>query len=268
MTQQKGKLGVVEFGRQLIETGDLDPLYIALWKARLPHKKLCQWLVCYFCYYHAGLSSWVVDQLEQNEWDILDKIARGGTAYPRGSERRHFRGQLAIKAVEKLRSTFSDGEELIRWVGDGGPRANGVMSRVRSLYGFGEWISGKVPDICERLKLFPVKFVDRDIDYMFDSPKKGAIEVANRYAPSDDPLMSAHRYLIQQLSSIKAPPRYERGINVQETETIFCKVHAYWNGTYEVGKDTREIRHGLLRYARSKTSQILLRTMPSVVVGG
>lgn len=253
------KLGIIEFGRQLVETGDLDPLYIALWGAQLPRPQLCRFLVCYFCYYHAGLSCWVS---EQKGWDVFDTIARGGTAYPRGSERRHFRGQFAITAIEKLHNTFSTAEKMIDWIGEAGPRADKIMARVKSLYGFGEWISGKVPDICERLDLFPVEFVDRDVDLMFSSPKKSALKIAEQCAPSSDPLLSAHQYVISKLGHLKAPPKYDRGLNVQESETIFCKFGSSLTGHYPMYKDSIEIRHGLLKYARCKTSQRLLKYLP------
>jgi len=254
------KMSIIEFGKQLVETGDLDPLYIALWEANLPRQQLCRWLVCYFCYYHAGLCCWASEQ--KDEWGTLDRIARGGTAYPRGSERRHFRGQFAITAIEKLRNTFSTAEEMIEWVGNAGPRADKIMARVKSLYGFGEWISGKVPDICERLQLFTVEFTDRDVDLMFSSPKKSALKIAEQYAPSSDPLMSAHKYVINHLGHLKSPPRYERGLTIQESETIFCKFGSYLTGHYPIGKDSIEIRHGLLRYAKCKTSQKLLKHLP------
>jgi len=253
------ELGVVPFGRLLIETGDLDPLYIALWEAKLSKSQITRWLACYFCFYHAGLSCWAS---EQGGWNVLDKIALGGTAYPRGSERRHFRGAFAVEAVRRLRTQFRDAEEMLTWIGSAGPRADKVMQRVRTLYGFGEWIAGKVPDVLERLKIAPIQFVDRDVDLMFDSPKKGALEVAKRYAPSDDPLLSAHHYLIGNLGHLKAAPRYERRINVQETETIFCKWKSHLGGHYPLGKDSIEIRHGLLKYAGCKTAQRMLKVLP------
>jgi len=253
------KLGVVEFGQLLIETGDLDPLYIALWGAKMPRKQLCRWLVCYFCYYHAGLCCWAS---ERGGWEVLDEIARGGTAYPRGSERRHFRAQTAITAVAKLREQFGDAEEMLNWISDAGPRANKVMQRIRTLYGFGEWIAGKIPDVLDRLNLAKIEFVERDVDLMFDSPKKGALDVARRYAQGDDPLLFAHRYLMNNLGHLKAAPRYERTINVQETETIFCKWKSHLSGHYPPGKDSYEIRHGLLRYAKCKTAQRMLKALP------
>ena len=251
-----GKMGVLEFGRQLIETKDLDPLYVLLWEAKLPRPQLCSWLAIYFCIYHAGASC---VGSEEDEWDFLDKVANGGTDYPRGSERRHWRGHTAIKSAQYLRNHFECAESLIDWLGQAGPRASSIMARVKTLYGFGDWISGKVPDICERLELFPVTFIDRDVDLMFSSPKDGAKKVAGMYClPTTDPLMTAHQFIINNLGQLKAPPRYERTLNVQETETIFCKIKSHWSGHYPVGKDSIEIRHALEKYHTCETAKKML----------
>ncbi len=268
----KGKLEprketpVVDFARQLIESLDLDPLYVALWKSQISRRQLSRFLVAYFCFYHAGLSCWLSEQ--PKFFEAMLHVARSGTKYPRGTERRHFRGNLAIRSIANLSSQFSSAEELVDWLIDAGPRADAVMKRVKTLYGFGEWICWKVPDMLERLGLAKIQFVDRDVDLMFPSVQEGALEVSRRYSPGDDPLMRAHRYLLQNLGRLKAPPKYDRPLNVQETETIFCKWKSHLNGHYPVGKDSREIREGLFRFARCRTTQTLLRVLPRAKGGG
>jgi hypothetical protein len=262
----RAPLGVVEFSRQLIQTGDLDPLYIALWNAKLPKDQLCRWLVAYWCFYHAGVCC--IASEDPDLFAFLLHIAESGTKYPRGTERRHFRGTLAVKAILKLQSTIADADSLIDYLLSRGLRADAVMEQVQTLYGFGTWIAGKVPDMLERLDVAPVQFVDRDVDLMFDSPKKAAIKVSGIYAPSHDPLMASHKYVLHHVGELPAPPRYERLINVQETETCFCKWGASLTGHYPLGKDTLEIRHGLLQYPCCVTTQKLLRAMPTTAERG
>jgi len=255
----KERLGAEEFGRLLLTTGDLDPLYIALWEAKLDRPLLCKWLLAYFCFYSAGLACWIVDQ--KDYWKTMALVPEGGTDYPRGAERRHFRGKLAIESIKKLQSRYSSPEDLIDCVGEAGPNVKPIMGRVKTLYGFGEWISWKVPDICERLGIMEVKFVDEDCHLMFCSSIQGATEISQRYALSNDPVMAGHRYLIRKLGTLLSPPIYDRRINVQETETICCKWHSHLGGHYPIGKDTIEIKHGLLRYKESKVAQKLLSVM-------
>jgi hypothetical protein len=258
-------LGAVEFGKLLIETEDLDPLYVSLWESKLPRKQLCQWVTAYICFYHAGVCSYLSER--KNFWEAMVAVTRGGAKYPRGSERRHFRGNFATKAVQKLQLQFETAEELVDWVGEAGPNASSIMCRVKTLYGFGDWIAGKVPDLFERIGLIKSKFVEDDVHLMFSSPKKGAekIYLEQHIGPEEDHLIWAHRYLIRHLGHLKSPPRYDRKINSAETETIFCKYHSHLTGHYPVGKDIHEIREGLMKYARCKTAQKLLANLPKVV---
>lgn len=257
---KKNKLGVLEFGRKLVESGDLDPLYIALYEAGMSREKLCRWLIAYWCFYHAGLCCWICER--KDFFGTLVQVAETGSTYPRGTERRHFRGDMSVKSTTKLGEQFNSGQSMIKWLGEGGPRATGIMKRIKSLYGFGEWISWKVPDMLDRLNLASVKFVDRDVELMFDASKKGALLTCEACGiNSEDQLMKAHRYLIRYLGKLKSPPRYERRINVQETETIFCKWKSHLNGHYPVGKDTHEIIEGLQKYEPTTTSKKMVEVL-------
>jgi hypothetical protein len=259
MLDNKVRLGAVEFGRQLLQIGDLDPLYIALYEAELPKPILCKWLLSYFCFYSAGVSCWVVAQ--KDYWKAMEIIPASGTDFPRGAERRHFRGKLAVEAIQRLQEEHVDPVEWVSWVGKVGPAVKPIVKRVKLLYGFGDWVSWKVPDMCERLGVMDARFEDDDIDLMFSSSIQGATEISNRYCPSQNPVMAGHRYLIRKLGTMLAPPDYQRRINVQETETICCKWHSHLGGHYPVGKDTIEIKHGLLKYKESPVAQQLLKTI-------
>lgn len=259
------QLGVVEFGRRLLETEDLDPLYVALWKAEMSKAQLCRWLVAYWCYYHAGLCC-QLSEVTVGFWAAMHRVAKGGKEYPRGTERRHFRGKLAIESVGRLRDRFSMASELVSWLGEGGPTAYGVCARVLSFYGFGEWIKWKVPDMLDRLGLAEVKFVEKDLQLMFSTSRDGAKETCEVCGGGEQverkSLRTAHRYLLQHLGKFKAPPLYDRPINVQETETIFCKWHSHRTGRYPVGKDCRDLREGLLRYRGVPTARRVLAGLP------
>jgi hypothetical protein len=261
------KLGLIEFAKPLVTSRDLDPLYVALWEAQLTRKQLCKWLLAYWCYYHAGVSSWASEQ--SDFYGALEHIARSGTDYPRGSERRHFRGELAIRSVAALKERGS-AEKIIDWLCTES-KAYTVMARVKLMYGFGEWISWKVPDMLERLGMAPIRFEEDDVALMFKSSLEGAQMTYESYcheSTPESPLVWAHRYVLKRLPRMLAPPRFERVLNVQETETIFCKWKSHVGGHYPLGKDSHELRLGLLKYARSRTSQRLLAGLPTAHVSG
>jgi hypothetical protein len=89
------------------------------------------------------------------------------------------------------------------------------------------------------------------------------LEVVARYnLDTEDPLMAAHLYLMEHLGHMKAPPRYERAINLQETETVFCKWKSHLVGRYDVGRDTERARKQFMKYSSCNLSMHLLERMP------
>ena len=100
-----------DFGRRLVQTNDLDPVYVLLHNAPMSKEQLHQWLLAYWCFYHVGTASWIA-QNSGGFWNRM-KTAAGSKEYPRSSERRHFRGRNAANSVAYLEdrgieSLFSD----------------------------------------------------------------------------------------------------------------------------------------------------------------
>lgn len=264
-------LSVVDFGRQLVETEDLDPVYVMLYKAELDRETLYKWLLAYWCFYHCGTSSWIVDG--KFEERLLQ--AAETAVHPRGTERRHFRGRNGVDSVKWILGypkgwrfmvgafdEFEKSGSSTRLLAD-------VMAYVQTWKGFGPWIAFKVADMLERLGICRINFSEADT-FLFDSPKEGAGLVVQHYSLPQDHVSEyespawAFDYLDTRLGHLKAPPRYERTLNGQEYETILCKWKSHLNGHYEVGHDIHEIRQGLLKYSRWPTAQRLLKTLPKV----
>lgn len=256
-------LEVADFGRQLVETGDLDPVYIALYRAELEPLKLRRWLLAYWCFYHMGSASWIVGQ--PNYWKAME-LAAAGPVHPRGTERRHFRGSASIKSVAYLKSRDVAG--LFQPFDDHG--ADGktmtlkeVMDYVKEWVGFGDWIAFKVADMLERLGMVRIDFRDTDT-FLFKSPREGAELVVERYGPkkgvADKPKWALD-YLSKRLGSLLAPPGYERRLNGQEYETILCKWCSHSKGRYYVGHDLKEVEEALGRYPKSRMAQLLRRSL-------
>src|SRR5690606_28721140 len=113
------RLEIEEFGRRLITTGDLDPVYIALHGAKLDDPVLHRWLIAYWCLYHCGVASYLSEFEGVRFWQELHRAARNeepaptGERWPRGSERRHWRGQQAIKSCGELWGRYGDEPEAM-----------------------------------------------------------------------------------------------------------------------------------------------------------
>ena len=256
------KLNIIAFGKELIRTEDLDPIYTMLWRAELDPIKLYRWLLGYFFFYHAGVASKLSDCHSQSFFREALHLAKKSKT-PRGTERRHFRGASAIasikflwekfqtpaQAIIELREFASDVNELVKYVSGEWPM-------------FGPWMGFKIADMLERLDISDVKFPIKTLA-MYRDPVKGAKLYMSKHQDVEwDGITNAVEHLIDAFSDFKAPPRYERPIGVQEVETILCKWKSHMNGHYPIGKDTHEIREGLKGWGQ--TARSLRKCLPKI----
>lgn len=235
-------LDCFEFGRQLLETKDLDPVYVCVWEAGLEEHLLKKWLLAYWCFYDMGTAS--VISSAPSYWSMMKKAA-GTKDFPRGSERRHFRGNNSLNSVAYLSSYGVDQlfAPLLRQTS-----CEGVMKEVTAWTGFGPWIAFKVADMLEALGLAEISFDAKSV-FLFDSPREGAetlreeLEGDAKTFPTAKINSWAVETILKKLSKDYplAPPDYRRPLGAQEAETILCKWKSHFNGRYKIGED---IAHG------------------------
>lgn len=240
-----------KFGECLIRTGDLDPTYIAMSSPNIDRNQLKRLLLAYTCLYHLGASAQLSLRINKAFWDNLYAAAvNEGNQWPRGTERRHWRGDNAINSARSL-MTYPTPEAVVDyWSGNGKTQTFiDVTTRVREAVGFGPWIAFKIADLLERVLKVPVQFSDCGLN-MYEEPRKGAALILTgdeKYnigkAELDDVVQALARH--PKLRKLKAPPYLDRPINIQEIETILCKYKSHCFGHYPEGKDTKEVLHGL-----------------------
>lgn len=63
-------------------------------------------------------------------------------------------------------------------------------------------------------------------------------------------LSQVTQYLESQFTDLKAPPLYDRPINIQEVEAVLCKWKSHMNGHYPLLNDITEIRDGLVPWMK------------------
>lgn len=247
---------VERFGHELLRTRDLDPVYVVLHEAALEPELLRRWLLAYWCFYHVGTASWIVER-GQDYWDRMF-LAAGSKEYPRSAERRHFRGAQATDSVSYLRTRglFS----LFRDLELAGSSARQVIQAVRTWRGFGPWIAFKVADMIERLGVRHLEF-PMDV-VLYDSPRKAAELLHEREGRPDKGGAGVGEWAVGRLLKVfgdrLAPPGYERPVGVQEVETILCKWGSHVKGHYEVGEDVEAVHRGLGRFPGCPVSARLL----------
>lgn len=251
-------MNIREFGDQLIETGDLDPVYIGLWRAEIPHGQLARLFLAYWCFYHLGVACYMSEMERGEYWLWMLQAARnadqmpppktGCTRWPRSAERRHFRGEKCVKAVE----WFSVGGHPEDWAHQlvVENSASGIMRQVSKWPQFGPWIAFKAADMMERV--WGTSTVFNMSEAMYDEPLKG-LKLSGENLTD----------LVDYFSRHDAPPRGGRPCSFQEVETICCKYKSMNGGHYHIGKDIHEVRHGLKGWG--DTAMWVLDCMPREV---
>ena len=240
-----------DFGRVLLETGDLDPLYIILHKTNWLKKDprlLKRWCFAYWCFYHPGLCCRITEA--EDYWGAFGEALSG----PRGAERRNFRGDKAREAIRAYQFISDRPEHIVDLIFRDRPTFQYVSKRLRDLPLFGPGIAWKIADMGERVLGYDVNFSNTDLQMCRDSVK-GA-EIIGGPLGLNIPQTVDH--LLKFYAEYKAPPSYNRPVNIQEIGTILYKYKAHCNGSYSVGKGTRGVKQKL--YSWGKIAEKLRKT--------
>ncbi len=281
--QSYDRLLVEDFGRQLIVSGDLDPIYIALFGADFDVAQQQRWMVAYWCLYHAGAASWISEYENHYFWSQLLAAAHNkapaptGLRWPRGKERRHWRGQQAIASAMALKDRYRKPEQFCEYVEmiepyREEPRPFGeVVKRVKEHRGFGDWIAFKIADMIDRVEGIAVDFEVKDV-FLYKDPHEAALMLWRQKvgAPANAQPKDGKKavgqvvsYLVGRFSQLTAPPLHDRPIGIQEVETVLCKWKSHVKGFYPLNNDIDEINHGLEPWLKhSRAAQRFAEAMP------
>lgn len=225
---------ITRFSSQLLDTLDLDPIYVILCRADIPEPVLYRWMLAYWCFYHAGVASRITEAK-----DFHAEMRRAQEEkWPRGRERRHFRGKASAQVIEWLCKTFPRPEKAVESLADADSFVE-VRSRITRWPLFGPWIAFKAADMLERVLGHSVKFTLDDLG-LYKEPAEAA-----KILEPGLPLAETVSKLVKKFRHHPAPPREGRCFDIQEAETCLCKWKAFRGGHYWVGQDTHELSHAL-----------------------
>lgn len=248
------------FGERLLATRDLDPVYCAIVGAGVELQQLRRLLVAYLCFYHLGVACWLSEK-DEDFWEAMllagenrvspQKFGLSLSRWPRGTERRHFRGQQCVEALTVL-SSRSPGD-LLKSLTAKAASLRAVREEMLMWPMFGEWAAFKAADLLERVVGLPVTFPVGIFDW-YKEPRAGLALLPEGSLP----------VLLKHFARFRAPPRLDRRCGLQEIETILCKYKSSMGGHYHVGKDIAEVRHALEHWG--STASRLLRACPRIVV--
>jgi len=250
-------------------------------KGLVDRSQVERWMIAYWCFYSAGVSSHMSEKDGSEFWDEMEKAALNteqaptGGRWDRASERRHFRGAQAVDAIDELRHKYGHRpSSMVDWIleteGDGPPTFQQISENVRTHRGFGSWISFKVADMLDRVLDENIQFLDAEV-MMFDEPRKSALMIAERYGlysgtstmSEEEKISWSVQFLKNRLDDLRSPPAGDRPLGIQEFETILCKWKSHQSGKYDVGHDIIEIRSAIQPWAkRCRTAAQFLEQMP------
>lgn len=235
------------FGRLLILSGDLDPVYIMLSRTAQSPQYLKRWIIAYMGCYHAGVATYICAGGETRDVErILEASSKG---WPRGQERvKSFGKDSAKRFIDYLISVHVGKTELLfdhifrKPVMEYG----GVLDYAQQVPTYGPWVAWKLADMAERMGLVKLDFGLKPWDWFYEASQKGAEEIRasipSLLAPTGDGI---YRRVLAEFEGMLAPPLYERCVGWQEVETVLCKFKSHVNGRYPLGKDTKEVLHSL-----------------------
>lgn len=268
MTEKK--IDLLEFGDLLLETRDLDPLYVGLCEARMDPHQLYRWMLAYWCFYHVGAASYISQHKGGAYWDYMVEAAANATSpriyrlpgdrWPRAAERRHFRGPKCVEAVKRLAARFPKPELAVESLLL--PTQAEVMREARTWYLFGRWIGFKMFDMLERVAGERIA-CEPNIGLLYDEPRAGLELWAEKLGGEARHAEKLYEELLARYAQQAAPPIYDRPCGPQEVETILCKWKSYMGGHYWVGKDIKEHREALHGWGR--TAERILAAYPPLV---
>lgn len=202
-----------------------------------------------------------------------------GSRWTRAKERRHFRGDICVKAVLTLKNMYPEYPEKMVYdiIGDDVRTMRAISGRAKRYPLFGDWIGFKVADMIDRVFGIPVNF-DQAAVFMFADPTKAALmlwrkkyNLAETAMPKDQDAVinGVVNYLTTYFKDFLAPPIMDRPVGVQEVETILCKWKSHLHGHYPLYNDIIEISEGLEPWkSYSWTAKAMLEAMPKWEQGG
>lgn len=267
---------VVAFGKQLFATGDLDPVYVAVNAAAWPKSYQARWLIAYWLFYSAGFASWVAEKTGPTFWQGLATAAENTTTtpflarWPRGAERRHFRGAAAAKAVRLLHERYgSKPEKMLDFLCGGEMDIESVICRAKTHYLFGDWISFKVADMLDAVWGVPVGQHNLEA-FLYKTPRASILEswkegrLPLKAVTQESAVVEAMYWLRQQLGEQTVPHKPGASPDWFSLETVWCKHHSHLHGHYPLLKDVREISMGVRPWAaHSEYAAKFLQGMPT-----
>lgn len=241
-----------EFARVDIYTGDIDPVYFAIYRARdaFGNGWATRFAVAMLTFYHTGTAAMAADNEGDDFWDFI--VSHYPTA-PRAAERRHWRGAQGLRSLASMRAYSPDPDLFFTQM----PRTYyQVMKHCeKHLIGFGSYFVLKICDYMDRcLGLTITNYAGLSTNL----PTLPA-QAASLLYPNEI-VVRAFEATCERLKplGLLAPPLFDRLIGPAEVETILCDWKRAKYGNHIVGDDVLDKRKSLIGYGDKASKMIMM----------
>lgn len=226
------------FAKIMFKLEDADPGYVLLKRADLDYATKLRYVLAWCTFYNPGLAAVACQYQGKKFYDYLLSV------YPtakRASERRHFRGQAGLKALDQWQRIYPKPEAMIEACY--APHYLKVRQQMKGMAQMGDYFYWKLADIWDTVFDKPVDFTGCE-KYMPKVPKQGASMI---YSLEDgdcpeDIKLDEHG-LVEVMTTIteyiRDVPYYVkeggRKLALQEAETVCCVFKQHVVGDYRYG---------------------------------
>lgn len=237
------------FAEVTIKTNDLDPMYSVI--RGLNQTKSREWmgrfLMYFLMFYEAGDAAFTADNLDGlPEYEFWNEVRNCDIMkFKRGTERRHFRGENAKKAIARLTSFELSSWELIEEMyppGTGVPTYTEFYQHMTTYFAgtqMGPYFIWKLFDIFNLCLDWPISMtIEEAVKYMPDEPRKSAAHFFPNYT-----FQEAIMEVVAEINDYDHPVVPGRKCGYAEAETILCMMKgAFWTKSHRIGDDIDEKR--------------------------
>lgn len=270
------KLDIVPFGCRLLQTGDLDPVYLGLNGAEFSDSQKLRWLVAYIAFYHTGVASFISEQRGPEFWYIMMDAANNsnpcptGQRWPRGKERRHFRSMNAVKAISEWKFNYPKPEDMFRRIVSAGSDFHKMRFLASQNMSIGSWMSFKIVDLVDACLGVEVDQSDATA-FLYATPRQSLLdEWTSRHSgqvPSNETqaLSESIAHLKRGFRGLTIPHKPGKPIDMFCIETIACKHLSHRHGHYPLANDLHEIHEGMKPWLKvCESARQFVKALPPV----
>ncbi len=270
----------VEFSREHLASGDIDPVYPVLKHLvrddgrEAAHSRVFAYLAWYSL---ASSEAALAHGLRGWPWKDLPTAEPIWARYPTGTERRALRGGKNImKHLEALTATVTTHGSWEDWLARGLTGSQLVSwERMRLVtsepWGNGRWASYKTCEILWKVLGYPLEATDMGNEFS-SGPREGLAIVLGSAPRGNSP--DVIRELDRLAEDLRERLEDDLGhpLGIEELETLLCDWKSTVQGNYYVGRDTDEMLEGLEasfvpEEVRARVLEARAATLPHAYLG-